>query len=139
MVGGDYIPRNLKVLAAGGRLVQIAVPEGARREINLLPLDDEAADADRLDPAAALGGREGRDRRTRCASKVWPLLDAGSGGAHHPRHLPLAKAADAHRLMESSAHIGKIVLDHGLGQIHAGGSAMQDSAISSASLAFRLI
>ena len=61
-----------------------------------------------------IGGGKGRDRRARLRDKVWPLIDAG--GNVRPvihRTFPLAEAAEAHRLMESSRHIGKIVLTVG--------------------------
>ncbi len=109
MVGGDYVPRNLKVLATGGRHVSIGVQRGIKAEVNLFrlmarrqtmtgstlrarPLDQKAAIAEAL-------------RR-----KVWPLLEAGTVAPVIDRVYPLDNAAEAHRLMESSAHIGKIVL-----------------------------
>ena len=63
MVGGDYINRNLQILAVEGRLVQIAFLQGGKAEIDLGAADDAAPDHDRLDPAAALGRGEGRDRQ----------------------------------------------------------------------------
>ncbi len=109
MVGGDYINRNLQCLAVEGRLVQIAFLKGAKAEINS-PRHGQAPDPHRLDAAPALGGAEGRHRpgaarrrsgRWSAAGKVRPQIHAT---------FPLAQAAEAHRLMESSAHIGKIVL-----------------------------
>ena len=111
MVGGDYVARNLALLAVDGRLVQIAflsVVEGrARSDAG----DAPPADAHRLDPAAA-------DRRPRRApspraleAQVWPLLAAGTVRPVIHATFPLARAADAHRMMEASEHIGKIVLE----------------------------
>ena len=110
MVGGDYLSRNLKCLAPGGRLVQIALLRGAKTEINLaavmmkrLTLTGSTlrprSVAEKAEIAAAL------ERR------VWPLLAAGSVRPVMHATFPLHEAADAHRLMESSAHIGKIVLE----------------------------
>ena len=109
MVGGDYVPRNLKCLAAGGRHVTIAFLSGAKTEINLA-----AVMLKRL----VLTGSTLRARDTafkgaiakQLHTLVWPLLSAGSIGPVIDRTYPLAQAADAHRHMESSAHKGKIML-----------------------------
>jgi putative PIG3 family NAD(P)H quinone oxidoreductase len=109
MVGGDYVTRNLKVLALEGRLVQIAFLKGSRVELDLLPLmlKRQTLTGSTLRPrsvaekgaiAAAL-----RDR-------VWPLLDAGTVAPVIHASFPLARAADAHRLLDAGEHIGKIVL-----------------------------
>jgi NADPH2:quinone reductase len=109
MVGGDYINRNLRLLAVDGRYVMIAFLGGSKAEVDFVGLlirrqtitgstlrpqsdDAKAAIADAL--------RE----------KVWPLLDAGEIGPVIHKTLPLAEAGAAHALMESSAHIGKIML-----------------------------
>ena len=109
MVGGDYILRNLKCLAMEGRLVQIAFLKGSTVEINLLPLmmKRQTLTGSTLRPrsVAEKGAIAEALRR-----KVWPLLDAGTVAPVVHATFPLAKAADAHRLMESSAHTGKIVL-----------------------------
>jgi NADPH2:quinone reductase len=109
MVGGDYVLRNLKVLALEGRLVQIAFLKGSTAEINLLPLmmKRQTLTGSTLRPrSVAEKGVVAEALR----QKVWPLLDAGKVAPIIHATFPLAKAADAHRLMESSAHIGKIVL-----------------------------
>jgi len=109
MVGGDYILRNLKSLALEGRLVQIAFLKGSTAEINLLPLmvKRQTLTGSTLRPrSVAEKGVIAEALR----QKVWPLLDAGTVAPIVHATFPLAKAADAHRLMESSAHIGKIVL-----------------------------
>jgi len=110
MVMGDYLARNLKCLAPDGRLVFIAVQGGPKvKELNVLPimlkrltvtgstlrprpLEDKVAIADAL--------RE----------KVWPLLERGDVAPVVHGSFPLADAALAHALMESSAHVGKILL-----------------------------
>jgi putative PIG3 family NAD(P)H quinone oxidoreductase len=109
MVGGDYILRNLKVLALEGRLVQIAFLKGSTTEINLLPLmmKRQTLTGSTLRPRSVAEKGVIADALRK---KVWPLLDAGTVAPIIHATFPLAKAADAHRLMESSAHIGKIVL-----------------------------
>ena len=110
MVGGDYIPRNLACLALEGRLVQIAFLSGSKQEIDLLPLmmKRQTITGSTLRPrSVAQKGAIAAALR----DKVWPLLDAGRVAPVIHATLPLARAADAHRLMESSAHIGKIVLE----------------------------
>jgi NADPH:quinone reductase len=113
MVGGDYIPRNLACLAVEGRLVQIAFLSGSKQEIDILPL---------MMKRLTLTGSTLRPRTVAqkgaiaaaLRAKVWPLLEAGTVGPVVYATFPLAQAAAAHRLMESSAHIGKIVLETGL-------------------------
>lgn len=109
MVGGSYIPRNIDALADEGRLVQIAFLSGSRAELNfarimtrrlmitgstLRPQNDLA----KAEIAAAL--RE----------HVWPHLASGRIGPVMDSEFPLEQAAEAHARIESSAHIGKIVL-----------------------------
>ena len=109
MVGGDYLPRNLEVLAADGRHVSIAFLKGPKATLNLMPL---------MLKRQTLTGSTLRPRpvaeKARIAQalreKVWPLLESGAVKVVLHRTFPLAEAAEAHRLMESSAHIGKIVL-----------------------------
>ncbi|MEO8536235.1 MAG: NAD(P)H-quinone oxidoreductase [Betaproteobacteria bacterium] len=109
MVGGDYIERNLKCLALEGRLAQIAFLAGSRVECDwrfiMLKRLTVTGSTLRASPAkrkAALA-RELRQ-------KVWPLLDAGTLRAIVHATFGLEKAAAAHALMESSKHIGKIML-----------------------------
>ncbi len=109
MIGGDYLPRNLKSLAVEGRIVQIALQGGAKVEMNLLPI---------MLKRLTLTGSTLRPRTVAqkamiahsLREKVWPLLE--SGKVHPVIHatFPLAQASEAHRMMESSQHIGKIVL-----------------------------
>ncbi|WP_222910211.1 NAD(P)H-quinone oxidoreductase [Pseudomonas sp. DNDY-54] len=109
MVGGDYIPRNVKSLAVEGRLVQIAFLKGARVELDAAPIMRKRltftgstlrprSRADKADIAKAL------------QANVWPLLEQGLCRPVIHATFPLADAAEAHRLMESSQHIGKIML-----------------------------
>jgi NADPH2:quinone reductase len=109
MVGGPYLPRNVKALADDGRLVQIAFLQGPKVELNFaqvmvrrLTITGSTlrpqSDAAKADIADAL--RE----------HVWPLLDAGRVAPVMDRVFALEDAAAAHARMESSDHIGKIVL-----------------------------
>jgi NADPH:quinone reductase len=109
MVGGDYIARNLKVLALEGRLVQIAFLKGSSTELNLLPLmlKRQTLTGSTLRPRTV--AEKGAIARALHAN-VWPLLESGRVAPVIHATFPLARAADAHRLMESSAHIGKIAL-----------------------------
>jgi NADPH:quinone reductase len=109
MVGGDYVARNLKILALEGRLVQIAFLKGSKVEINLMPLmlKRQTLTGSTLRPRSVA---EKGVIAAALQTKVWPLLDAGRVAPVIHATFPLAQAADAHRLMESSAHIGKIVL-----------------------------
>jgi NADPH:quinone reductase len=109
MVGGDYVTRNLKSLALEGRLVQIAFLKGSNVEINLLPLmvKRQTLTGSTLRPrSVAEKGAIAEALR----AKVWPLLDTGRVAPVIHATFPLRKAADAHRLMESNTHIGKITL-----------------------------
>jgi putative PIG3 family NAD(P)H quinone oxidoreductase len=109
MVGGSYIARNLTVLALEGRLVQIAFLEGSKAELNLTPLmvKRQTLTGSTLRPRSVV--EKGSIARA-LEANVWPLLEAGSVAPVIHSTFPLAEAAAAHRLMESSAHIGKIVL-----------------------------
>jgi NADPH:quinone reductase len=109
MVGGDYIAKNLSCLAVEGRLVQIAFLKGSKAEINLLPLmmKRQTLTGSTLRPRSVAQKAEIAQA---LREKVWPLLEAGKVAPVIHKTFPLAQAADAHRLMESSAHVGKIVL-----------------------------
>jgi NADPH:quinone reductase len=109
MVGGGYTARNLRALKADGRLVNIAFLEGSKVEIDLMPVMLKrltlTGSTLRIRDAAFKAGLAAVLRQ-----KVWPLLEAGTVKPVIDRVLPLAEAAAAHRHMESSRHIGKIVL-----------------------------
>jgi NADPH:quinone reductase len=109
MVGGDYFPRNLGLLAPDGRLVQIAFLRGSRVEMDLAPLMTNrlVVTGSTLRPrTVAEKGRIAAAVR----ENVWPLVESGAFRPLIHATFPLERAADAHRLMESDAHIGKIVL-----------------------------
>lgn len=109
MVGGDYIQRNLSALAVEGRLVFIAFLRGATVEVNfttvMLKRLTITGSTLRARSVAQKGAIAAPLQRA-----VWPLLDAGTVKPVIYRTLPLTEAAAAHRIMESSEHIGKIVL-----------------------------
>ena len=110
MVGGPYIARNLRSLAMDGRLVLIAFLGGAKAE----ELDLTAIMTRRLTVTGSTMRPRTVAQKAAIASalreKVWPVLSAGRCGPLVHEVFPLDRAADAHRLMESSAHIGKIML-----------------------------
>jgi NADPH2:quinone reductase len=110
MVGGDYIPRNVKALADEGRLVQIAFLQGPKAELNFaqVMMRRLTITGSTLRPQSDLA-------KARIAealrAEVWPLLDAGRIAPVVDSAFPLDSASAAHARMESSAHIGKIVLE----------------------------
>ncbi len=109
MVGGPYINRNLQILAMEGRLVQIAFLQGSKAEIDVgaLMMKRQTLTGSTLRPrSVAEKGAIAKSLR----DKVWPLLDSGRIAPVMFKTFPLAEAAAAHHLMESSNHIGKIVL-----------------------------
>lgn len=110
MVGGPYIAQNLRCLAMDGRLVLIAFLGGPKVEaLDLTPI---------MIRRLTVTGSTMRPRTTEqkgaiaaaLREKVWPVLAAGRAGPLIHEVFPLERAADAHRLMESSTHIGKIML-----------------------------
>jgi NADPH2:quinone reductase len=110
MVGAPYVARNLRVLAKDGRLVLIAFLGGEVAEkLDLRPimLKRLVVTGSTLRPRTTA---EKGEIAAGLEAKVWPLLAAGRIAPVIHAEFPLAQAADAHRLMESGAHIGKIVL-----------------------------
>ena len=109
MVGGDYVPRNLKCLAEDGRHVSIAVQGGASATIPIFDI---------MRRRLTLTGSTLRPRDTgfktlvaeELKRTVWPYVEAGRLRPVIDRTYPLAEAAEAHRRMEAGAHVGKIVL-----------------------------
>ena len=109
IVGGSYLQRNIDSLAMFGRLVQIGLQEGAKAEINLRSI---------MQKRLTLTGSTLRTRSVEekgaialdVERKVWPLIAARQVAPVVDRSLPLASAADAHRLLEAGEIVGKIVL-----------------------------
>ena len=109
MVAGDYVPKELKCLADDGRLVFIAFLGGHKAEldVNLLMRRRLTLTGSTLRPRTVeFKGYVAKNLR----EKVWPLIEAGRIKPEIYRTFALEQAAEAHRLMESSQHIGKIVL-----------------------------
>lgn len=109
MVGGEYTERNIVAAAEDGRIVQIASLGGAEAKINVarLMVKRVTLTGSTLRPRSRdVKGRWARDIEQR----VWPLVEAGRIKVVIDSTFPLAQAADAHRRMETSQHIGKIVL-----------------------------
>jgi putative PIG3 family NAD(P)H quinone oxidoreductase len=109
MVGGPYIPKNLSLLRRDGRLVFIAFQQGSRCDIDLLPVMQKRLriSGSTMRPRSV---REKAAIRDALAREIWPALAAGQLQTHLHASFAYDHAADAHRLMESSRHIGKIVL-----------------------------
>ena len=109
MVGGEYFARNIDALATEGRLVEIATLQGVKAELNIQTIMQRrltiTGSTLRARPVADKGAIA-RALRIR----VWPLVEAGAVKPVVHATFPLREAAEAHRVMESSAHIGKLVL-----------------------------
>ena len=112
MVGGDYIPRNVKALADDGRLVQIAFLSGPVAELNFAQVM-----ARRLTITGSTLRPQSDLAKARIAAElrahVWPLLAAGTVAPVMDSEFALADAAAAHARIESPGHVGKIVLKVG--------------------------
>jgi putative PIG3 family NAD(P)H quinone oxidoreductase len=109
MVGGDYLPRNIRCLKADGRLLQIALMAGREGELDLGRLMTRrlTVTGSTLRPRSVeTKGEIAKSLR----EKVWPLFEAGKIAPVIHRTFPLSEASRAHELMESSSHIGKIIL-----------------------------
>lgn len=109
MVGGRYINKNIRLLAVNGRLVQIAFLEGSKAEIDALPIMTKRLSF----TGSTLRPRSDEDKGAiaqSLADKVLPLMEQGRCLPRIHAVFPLARANEAHALMESSAHIGKIML-----------------------------
>lgn len=110
MVGGDYLPRNLDLLAVEGRLVQIAFVRSPKAEVDFSVLMRKRAWITGSTLRSRTPAEKGDIARA-LRAEVWPLIEAGTVRPVIHRVFPLAQAAEAHRLLESGTHIGKIVLD----------------------------
>lgn len=109
VVGAKYLARNVDALAVNGRLVVIGLQGGAKAELHLGKLLAKRAAV----IATSLRARPLEEKAAIVAAvreHVWPLIEAGTVRPVVDRELPLDKAAEAHRVMESSEHIGKILL-----------------------------
>lgn len=108
-VGGDYVARNLSVLAPGGRHVSLSFMQGAKIELDLQLVMRKGLSltSSTLRPKSA----SEKTRLAQCISKhLLPLIAAGKIAPTLHQTLPLAQAADAHRILEANANIGKVLL-----------------------------
>lgn len=109
VIGARYLERNLDVLATGGRLVVIGFQGGRRAEIDLGVLWRKRAAL----ISAGLRARPVEEKATIVAAvreHVWPLLESGAVRPVVDRVLPIEQAPEAHRVLEASEHVGKVVL-----------------------------
>lgn len=109
MVGGSYMNRNIEALSQNGRLVLIAFLDGSKVNIDLMPVLRKWLTI----TASTLRPRSVAEKQSIAESlreRVWPLLESGKIRPEIGAIFPLGDAVEAHKLMESSHHIGKIVL-----------------------------
>ena len=109
MVGGDYFPRNIEALAVEGRLVEIATLHGVTAALNIQQIMARrlTVTGSTLRPRSIADKAAIADQLHR---QVWPLLESGAVKPIVHATFPLRDAAEAHRVMESSAHVGKLLL-----------------------------
>ena len=110
IVGGDYIARNIKASAPDARIIQLAFNKGSDIQINLMPIMLKRL----VYTGSTLRSRPDAFKTEiirQLREKVWPLFEAGTIKPLIYKTFPLAQAADAHRLMESAAHVGKIMFE----------------------------
>jgi NADPH:quinone reductase-like Zn-dependent oxidoreductase len=109
MVGGDYVARNLELAAKDGRIVSISFIKGSRVEIDMMPilLKRLFITGSTLRPRSA-AAKAGIAQKL--YTHIWPLIENGEVKPLIAARFPLEDAAEAHNLMESSQHIGKIIL-----------------------------
>jgi len=110
IVGGDYIARNLDLLSLEGRLLQIAFLKSARAELDFSVMMRKRAWITGSTLRPRTPEEKGVIARDLLAH-VWPLLEKGTVAPVVHKVFPFADAAAAHRLMEESTHIGKLILD----------------------------
>jgi NADPH2:quinone reductase len=109
MVGGEYFARNIEVLAVEGRLVEIATLRGVKAEVNIQTIMHRRLTV----TGSTLRPRPVADKGAIAAAllqQVWPLIESGVVTPIVHATFPLREAAEAHRVMESGVHIGKLVL-----------------------------
>jgi putative PIG3 family NAD(P)H quinone oxidoreductase len=109
IVGGPYLHRNLQALATGGRLVVIGLQGGRRAELDLGLLLAKRATVTATSLRARPAGQKAAIVRG-VREQVWPLVESGAIRVVVDRRLPMADAAAAHTVLESSAHLGKVLL-----------------------------
>jgi NADPH2:quinone reductase len=110
MVGGDYVPRNIELAALHGRIIIIASLRGRQADVNIGPIMLKCL----VVTGSVLRPRSDEEKAAIASSlleQVWPFIEAGRVKPVIHSVFPLREASKAHALMESSRHIGKIVLD----------------------------
>ena len=109
IVGGDYVARNIALAAKDGRIVSLSFIKGSRVEVDMLPvlLKRLVITGSTLRPRSA-ETKAGIAENLR--KRIWPLIESQTIKPVIAAHFPLKDAAQAHKLMESSQHIGKIIL-----------------------------
>ena len=109
IVGGNYVARNLRALSNKGRLIQIAVQSGSKAEIpvHIIMTKQITFTGSTLRPRSV---EEKALIKEQLHDKAWPLIEAGKIKPIIYRCFPLKEAVNAHALMDSGEHIGKIVL-----------------------------
>ncbi|MGW8729384.1 NAD(P)H-quinone oxidoreductase [Streptomyces sp. NPDC055808] len=109
IMGAKYLERNVRALAVNGRLAIIGLQGGAKAELNLGALLTKRAAV----TATSLRGRPAAEKAAIVAAvreHVWPLISGGRVRPVVDRTLPLADAAEGHRVLEASSHVGKVLL-----------------------------
>lgn len=109
IIGGQYLPRNVDALATNGRLVIIGLQGGRRGDLDLAALSAKRA----LVAASTLRARPLSEKKqivSGVRTEVWPMVESGAIKPVIERRIPMRDAAEAHRLVESSAHVGKVLL-----------------------------
>ncbi|GHB52059.1 NAD(P)H quinone oxidoreductase [Streptomyces viridiviolaceus] len=112
VIGGAYLERNIQSLAADGRLVVIGLQNGLVGQLNLADLVFKRISVH----GTTLRTRSAEDKAAIVAEvekKVWPMIESGTVQLLIDQTVPMAEAAEAHRLMEAGGHIGKILLVNG--------------------------
>ncbi|GAA3586329.1 NAD(P)H-quinone oxidoreductase [Gibbsiella greigii] len=110
LIAGDYVAKNYQAAAMDGRIVQIGTQNGVAKELNLMPMLVKRL----THSGSTLRPRSVEDKAQIAADlrqKVWPMMERGALKPQIFQTFPLEQAAAAHALMESSAHIGKIMLE----------------------------
>lgn len=109
MVGGDYVQKNYAIAARDGRILQIAFQSGSKLEVDLLPIMLKRL----IHTGSTLRPRSVEEKAAIAQAlyeKVWPLFEAGTIRPKIHATFPLVQASKAHEMLESGAHIGKIIL-----------------------------
>ncbi len=109
-IGGDYVDRDIRAIAPHGRIVVIGNQSGAAAQISVGALMSKWASIS----GTTLRARSSAEKDAIIASvveNVWPLVESGRVAPVIDRRMPLASAAEAHRILEESSHIGKILLE----------------------------